>query len=110
VLCVLRFEFLKNLKSRSSRRNAAEDAEQIWLVKRLVLRLVFAGFAALLAVEEAVFAETHVMLSHAEKAKAVAPAALFRHFAGGTTELHLGESHAKTLARRLAVREVTGVT
>ena len=65
----------------------------------LILRLVVAGFTAGFAVVEAVFAKADGVLSHANVAVAIAFAALFGHFAGGTTEFGLARIHDETLAR-----------
>lgn len=65
------------------------------LVRVWFLRNVIAGFAAGCAVVEAVFAEADGVLSQADVAVAVAVAAFFGHFAGGTAELRLGGQHSK---------------
>ena len=76
----------------------------------LILSAVLAGLAASFAVVLPVFAQSDAMLSHAEKAKAVALAAVLGHFTLPATELYLADGHGKTVAPGPVEMEVPLVT
>lgn len=67
---------------------------------RLILGLIFAGFAARVAVIKAVFAETDVQLTLAQAAVFFALAALLAHFTLGAAEFRICGGHAKTVLRQ----------
>jgi hypothetical protein len=64
----------------------------------LILRFVLTRFAAGFTVVEAVFAQTDLILSHADVTITIALAALFNHLALGTTELDLEDGHERTVS------------